>query len=138
MTIEASVLIWTVICFCAFAFVINTLLFKPVLKVLDARREKIQNAKKRAEKRAFEARQRELSKKERLLAEKTERTEKLRADIENFKEFSTAEVKNLRKQNEQALKAKRDELAASSADTKAKIDGEMETFIALFTKKIVS
>ena len=45
MNIQISVAIWTVISLCAMMLVLDRLLFKPVLKVMDARREKIDRAK---------------------------------------------------------------------------------------------
>lgn len=44
MNIQVSVVLWTVICFVLLMLILHNLLFKPVLRVLDARREKIENA----------------------------------------------------------------------------------------------
>lgn len=44
MNIQLSVVLWTVICFVLLMLILHNLLFKPVLRVLDARREKIENA----------------------------------------------------------------------------------------------
>ena len=44
MNIQVSVVLWTIICFVLLMLILHNLLFKPVLKVLDARREKIANA----------------------------------------------------------------------------------------------
>ena len=41
MTIQPSVVIWTVICFAALYFILKYLLFDPVLKVMDKREKKI-------------------------------------------------------------------------------------------------
>ena len=60
MTIQPSVLIWTVLSFCVLAFILNKFLFKPLLKVMDERNEKItgEKEKKRAE---LEAREKMLA-----------------------------------------------------------------------------
>ena len=60
MTIQPSVLIWTVLSFCALAYILNKFLFKPLLKVMDERNEKItgEKEKKRAE---LEAREKMLA-----------------------------------------------------------------------------
>ncbi len=47
MTIQPSVLIWTVICFCILMLILNNLLFKPMLKIIDERREKIVKARQK-------------------------------------------------------------------------------------------
>ena len=49
MTIQVSVLIWTVICFLLLMAILHFLLFRPVLRVLDERREHLRRA---AEKKA--------------------------------------------------------------------------------------
>lgn len=50
MTIQLSVLVWTVICFVLLMLILHHLLFQPVLKVMDDRKARIQNAvKKKAE-----------------------------------------------------------------------------------------
>ena len=44
MTIQLSVLIWTIITFCLFFLVINRLLLKPMLAFMDRRKERIDRA----------------------------------------------------------------------------------------------
>lgn len=44
MTIQLPVLVWTVICFVGVMLILHHLLFKPVLRVMDARRERIEKA----------------------------------------------------------------------------------------------
>ncbi len=44
MTIQISVLIWTVISFVLLMIVLRNLLFKPVLELMDSRRERIKKA----------------------------------------------------------------------------------------------
>ncbi len=50
MKIQLSVSIWTIICFILLMLILHFLLFKPILKVMDDRKARIENAaKKRAE-----------------------------------------------------------------------------------------
>ena len=49
MTIQLSVTVWTVICFCLLMLILHNLLFKPVLKVMDDRRERIEKARLKKE-----------------------------------------------------------------------------------------
>ena len=44
MNIQPSVMVWTVICFLILTVILKNLLFTPVLKIIDSRREKIQAA----------------------------------------------------------------------------------------------
>ena len=47
MSIQPSVVVWTVICFVLLMIILKNLLFKPVLEVLDKRKEKIDAASKK-------------------------------------------------------------------------------------------
>lgn len=47
MTIQASVVIWTVICFLLLVLILDRLLFRPVLELVDRRRERVRNAEKK-------------------------------------------------------------------------------------------
>jgi F0F1-type ATP synthase, subunit b len=51
MTLQISVIIWTVICFAVLALVLNHFLFKPLLKVMDSRNRRIEGemAERKAE-----------------------------------------------------------------------------------------
>ncbi len=50
MNIQLSVTVWTIICFVLLMIILHNLLFKPVLKVMDERRERIKRAhEKKAE-----------------------------------------------------------------------------------------
>jgi len=44
MTIQTSVVIWTLICFVLLMLILNFLLFKPVLDVMDKRRRRVEQA----------------------------------------------------------------------------------------------
>lgn len=60
MTIQISVLIWTILSFIILAIILNNLLFKPVLEVMDKRKQKI--AESRAMRQALvDERQKEIS-----------------------------------------------------------------------------
>ena len=50
MSIQLSVTLWTIICFVLLMLILHHLLFQPVLKIMDGRKSRIQNAaKKKAE-----------------------------------------------------------------------------------------
>ena len=44
MTIQLSISVWTVICFVLLMIILDKLLYKPVLKVMDERKERIKRA----------------------------------------------------------------------------------------------
>ena len=87
MTIQISVIIWTVICFILLMLILNNLLFKPLLDIMDKRREKIEAARaKRAEYDRVIAENKKLSAEKKAEHEADsrrlikERVEKLRSD----------------------------------------------------------
>lgn len=108
MSIQISVTIWTVICFILLMLILNNLLFKPVLSVMDKRRERIAAAK--AKKAEFD---RLTAEHERLCAEKKaeheadekriikERVEKVQSDrkkaVEAAKEVRLQRLDDVRR-----------------------------------------
>lgn len=104
MTIQISLVIWTVIGFVTLSFILNRFLFKPLLKVMDDRNEKIKTAE--------ENRQAEIERRE-----KTCRALEISAaarEQEALKAMET-ELSNERKKTEAIL-----------ADKKAEYDAELE------------
>ena len=60
MTIQLSVSVWTVICFVLLMLILHNLLFKPVLKVMDERNERISKASQKKFRLQEEERKREV------------------------------------------------------------------------------
>ena len=58
MTIQVSVLIWTVICFCLLMLILDRLLFRPILAFMDKRNARIRRAQEMKAQREREAAQR--------------------------------------------------------------------------------
>lgn len=98
MTIQISVSIWTIICFLLLMVILHFLLFKPILKVMDERKARIENAaKKKAENERLE-------------------NEYASMVVEEEKAFQEAqrkrindEVENIRLNTKKAIDAARDE-----------------------------
>ena len=104
MTIQLSLVIWTIIGFIALSFILNRFLFKPLLGVMDTRNEKIKSAE--------EERQKEL--------ERREKTRKAQ-EIAN-----AAHEQEARKALEQNLANERKKTEYILADQKAEYDAELE------------
>ena len=47
MSIQISVTVWTIICFIALMIILKNLLFKPVLDIIDLRRQKVEAARQK-------------------------------------------------------------------------------------------
>ena len=82
MSIQISVVVWTLICFAALYLVLRNLLFKPMLSVMDQRKKKIEDAsaaKEEAE-RLLEKKRLEALAEQEALSRKAAEEEKLEAE----------------------------------------------------------
>ena len=113
MTIQLSVTVWTVICFCLLMLILHHLLFKPVLSVMDARRERIQRA---AVKKADIARQEKEN--EALLQEKETRF----YDAQQKRVLS--EIEEIRSESRKTVEAAREELLHGMDSFREKTEAE--------------
>ena len=138
MSIDVSQIIWTVICFGLFALVLDRLLFKPVLKLLDERRERIENARvlkeKTAERKlmAEEAERKRLE--EALESEREEREllmERERRAMEAEIEAVSRDIEAGRARKKEAEETLRDEIGG-------RLDSSMEELMAAFATRLVS
>ncbi len=138
MNIQPSVIVWTVVCFLLLMVILKNLLFKPVLEILDSRKEKIDAADNK------------LRKIESITAENERR---ITAEKERAEEESVAQAK-LKVQQIQSDGKKEIELAQRKclSDIEEYRNGiteeydkivysvapKMETAAAIFAKKIIS
>lgn len=120
MTIQISVVVWTLLCFVLLMLILHFWLFKPVLRVMDARRERIERAaKKKAdqEKRSEEYAAMLIEKK---FAFDAERKQRQKAEIEAVrangkKEIAAAQEARLREAD--ACRAKAEATRTEILDT---------------------
>ncbi len=135
MKIQLSVSIWTIICFILLMLILHFLLFKPILKVMDDRKARIENAaKKKAENERLENKYASmLIEQEKALYEAqqkqiAEEIEKIRLNtkkaVEVAREERLQEVDSYRvrareelEENLEMLNARVDELATLFADS---------------------
>lgn len=118
MTVQLSVTLWTVICFCLLMVILHNLLFKPVLKVMDERRARIDKANEKKQTIT------ELEEKYRLEAAKKE------------KDFRETEKKHIKEQLEvirteckQAVETAQDERIKQVDEYRLKADEEHEAIL---------
>jgi F0F1-type ATP synthase membrane subunit b/b' len=104
MTIQPSLVIWTIIGFVTLSLILNRFLFEPILKVMDARNEKIKAGE---ENRRIELERREKTRKALEISNAARQQEALKA--------MEKELDNERKKTETIL-----------ADKKAEYDAELE------------
>ena len=118
MTIQISVTIWAVICFCLLMVILNHLLFKPVLQVMDRRKEKIQAAtlKKAEYERALEE-------------QKASEIERKRALEEKQNKRMKEELETIRMESKRAIEAAKGERIRELDYSHAKADVERKEIL---------
>lgn len=138
MNIQPSVIVWTVICFLLLMVILKNLLFKPVLEVLDKRKEKVDSAEQKL--RDIESISVE---NQRLIAE-----EKARSEAESVAQ-AKAEVQKIQSQGKKEIEIAQRKCLSDIEEYKNDIKGEydkivdsvapkMETAAAIFAKNIIS
>lgn len=138
MNIQPSVIVWTVICFLLLMVILKNLLFTPVLKVIDARKEKVDAAEKK------------LKDIENVTAENERRfaQEKVRAEAESVA-LAKARVQEIQSQGKKEIENAQRKCLADIEEYRNGITGEydkivysvapkMETAAAIFAKNIIS
>lgn len=138
MSVKISDIIWTIICFGLFTLVINVLLLKPLLRFMDARKERLEKARARmgeleALKEARdEERARESAEEARLLAENGR--EQLRLASERARlELRDYEAELLRREEETKLK-----LGEFSAETDEKLASAIDRMAEAYTNRLIT
>lgn len=138
MNIQPSVIVWTVICFLLLMVILKNLLFTPVLKMLDSRREKVEGADKKL--RDIES---ITAENERRLTE-----EKARAEAESIA-LAKERVQQIQSQGKKEIENARRKCLSDIEEYRNGITGEydkivysvapkMETAAAIFAKNIIS
>ncbi len=138
MTIQLSVLVWTVICFCLLMLILNNLLFKPMLTFMDKRKEKIDAAQKR--KAEIEKSEREYaenleSRREKFLLDEAKRAEEaINSAMKKADEMEkTAEL-----ENEKRIELAKADVEIEKSELSEKLDESVEELAQAFVTRIVS
>ncbi len=138
MNIQPSVMVWTVICFLILMVILKNLLFTPVLKMLDSRREKIQAAaqkKEDIEKLVLEHKNQ--AEKEKVLAEEKARKE-TKQKLEQLQLQSKKEIEAAQRQCLSDVQKYKEGIVDEHDKIVYSVAPKMETAAALFAKNIIS
>ena len=136
MYVQISVTVWTILCFLVLMLVLDRLLFRPLLALMDKRREKIESAKT-ARETALQERAEELRKRE-----EEHQTAKKQAMLDASAALEVTEQENARRiaekkaENEQRLAQQRDELAKESQAILAEAESHAEELVAVIAGRI--
>ena len=138
MNIQISVVIWTVICFMILMLILKNLLFTPVLRMLDSRKERIDAAReKKAEiERLTAENQKYIQEQKELDLEARKSAAKVRAQeiqSEGKKKIEAAQRESLNEIN-----AYRDSISDECEIIVKSVAPEMETVTEIFVNNIIS
>lgn len=118
MNIQISVTLWTVICFVLLMVILRNLLFKPMLRVMDARREKIESAAaKKAERESVEA--------EHKVFLEQKKTEYIKARRKQIKD----DVETIRQESKKTVEAEKEERLRLVDEYRAKLEEEHDEIL---------
>ncbi len=138
MSFQPSVIIWTVICFLLLTVILKNLLFAPVLKVLDERKEKIEAAQQKKaeiEKLTNENEAYLSAEKQKELQQRSAAAKRLASEIhsEGKKEIELAQRQCLAEieKYRESIKDEHEQIVSSVAP-------KMETAAAIFAKNIIT
>ena len=136
MTIQINILIWTVICFCAFMLILWRLLLKPMLAFMDARKARIAHAHsldrsaERAEKQALLEAQR--------LAEVQRQAEERKQIVLALREKSRIEREEREIRFLQETQARRADVEAEANDLVPQLAVSLQEHVNTFTDKLIA
>ena len=138
MTIQPSIMVWTVICFLLLTVILKNLLFTPVLKVIDSRREKTEAAKEKKETIDKLILENELqTEKEKVLLEEKKRKQ-AKQKLEQIQLQGKKEIEAAQRQCLADVQKYRDGIVDEHDKIVDSVAPKMETAAALFAKNIIS
>lgn len=137
MTIQISVLIWTIICFLLLVLILNRLLLKPVLQVMDARKERIQKAAQRKKEQERIAHEYEVMLQEKKAEYAAQQREQLRDEMEAVHAESRKMLEEANEKRLQKVEDYRVKMEAERAELLAVLSGHAEELAVTFASSIV-
>ena len=138
MTIQISVLLWTVITFCILMFFLNKFLFKPLLAFMDAREQKIASARERREKAALALETAEREAEQRRRAAEKQARDAAAAAILDAKRLAAKQTAEAENRYAMLLEQRRSEMETEKRELQQNLDAGMDDLVTAFVQKLVS
>lgn len=138
MTIQPSILIWTLISFALLMLILDRLLFRPMLSFMDARSERIEAAmqKKEADARALSEAEAELAaRREQALLRTAEIAE---TEIADAKVRAKRMIAKAEADRETRMEACRNEITLKSRELETGLENGIDRLAKAFADKLVS
>lgn len=138
MTIQISVLIWTVITFCVLMFFLNRCLFRPLLAFMDAREEKIARARRlREEALLAQEAARKAAEERHALAEKEARAA-LEAVVAQMRESAMREMDAANERYARLLEMQHEQIETDKRSLQQQMNDGVEKLVSSFLQRLTS
>ena len=136
MTIQLNILIWTILCFCAFMLILWRLLLKPLLSFMDARNAKIAHALS-LDKSSEQAES--LEQAEALARAEAHRiSEERKQAVQSLREESRLEREARERRFRQETQEHREEVEAEAAELVPQLAVSLKDHVNTFTDKLMA
>lgn len=129
---------WTLICFCLFILIVNKLLFKPMLAIIDERRAKIEAAaRKKAD---IEASQREYEENLKLAAENARKNEHERAEkmLSEARQHADDAIKEAEQMSKSRLELAAGDIAFENEELGNILSESVDKLAGTFISRLIS
>lgn len=138
MTIQPSILIWTLISFCLLMLILDRLLFRPMLSFMDARNDRIDAAalKKEANERSAADAEAELAARREQAA--LRRAEMAETEIADARVRAKRMIAKAETEREDRIEACKTELTVKTRELEAGLDTGVDRLAKAFVDKLVS
>ena len=136
MTIQPNILIWTILCFCAFMLILWRLLLKPMLTFLDARKARITHAKS-LDKSAERAEMLALAEAQKQEAEQKKAEERMKM-VQALREESRIEREDREKKFLRETQTRQAEAEAEAAELVPELAVSLNDHVNVFTDKLMA
>ncbi len=138
MNIQISVVIWTVICFMILMLILKNLLFTPVLRMLDSRKEKIDAAReKKAEIERLTAENQKYIQEQKVL-DLEARKSAAKVRVQEIQSEGKKKIEAAQRESLNEINAYRDSISDECEKIVKSVAPEMETVTEIFVNNIIS
>lgn len=138
MSIQISVIVWTVICFLLLMLILKNWLFKPVLEVMEKRQVRIQQAKdKQLEIQCLIAKHKKMLEDQKLAFEKEQKI-KVNEEIESIQLHSKQRVEAAKATRLSSYETYREECAKEYSRILSTAEKSTEQIAEIFTERLIN
>ncbi|MDD6012090.1 MAG: hypothetical protein PUC33_04510, partial [Oscillospiraceae bacterium] len=128
----------TVICFLLLMLILHFLLFKPVLKVLDERKARIQKAQEKSETISALQQEHEQRREQQKIEYIEKRKDEAKASANNIQSEGKKQIEATQRQRQQQAEEYRKRITQEYEDIISQVSPKMETAAAIFAKNLIS